>query len=63
MTIKTKHVSTMWEHPQYAATKKSVKRMRDSIAGEDVIKSNGTTYLPHPCHDSEQQKTPEQSIR
>lgn len=46
--------STQWEHPQYAETRAAVRRMRDSVAGEDVIKSRGAVYLPHPCTDPDE---------
>lgn len=63
MAVSTKAQSTMWEHPQYTATAKAVRRMRDSVAGEDVIKSKGVTYLPHPCHDPDAQRSAEQVVR
>ena len=52
-----------WEHPQYSATIRGVKRMRDSVAGEDVIKHGRTAYLPHPCNDPKEREQEEQTNR
>lgn len=52
-----------WEHPQYAATRGPVKRMRDSVAGEDVVKAARFEYLPHPCHDPAERGHEEQAHR
>lgn len=54
---------TQWEHPQYIVTAPAVKRMRDSVAGEDVVKSRTTAYLPNPCTDPDKQQEPAEKIR
>jgi hypothetical protein len=37
--------------------------MRDSVGGEDVLKSQGVRYLPHPCTDPQEVDTAEQKQR
>ena len=44
-----------WEHEQYTKSKEPVARMRISVEGEDAVKDEGETYLPHPCTDPKKQ--------
>jgi hypothetical protein len=62
MTVQAS-TAAQWEHPQYVATRPGVMRMRDSVAGEDVIKSKGVAYLPHPCTDPDEAGGPVQQGR
>ena len=57
------NLQNAWKNKQYSQSEDAVKRMRDTIAGEDVIKSEGETYLQHPCNDEKEKNSPEGQAR
>lgn len=52
-----------WENEQYSNAQPAVRRMRISVAGEQAVKNERETFLPHPCNDPTEQKTTEQTER
>lgn len=53
----------VWENSQYSKSKEAVERMRVSVEGEDAIKDEGETYLPHPCTNDTKKHEPAEQNR
>ncbi|MGY3265155.1 DUF4055 domain-containing protein [Lysobacter sp. HA35] len=45
-------MTTEYTHPEYRANEKKWRRVRDAVAGEDVVKDAGRDYLPAPDEDA-----------